>query len=136
MFGSLKPRENKFFELFHEMGGLIVLASQQFGKMIADLPRAESHAKEIKYTEHKADDVTHQTIELLHKIFITPLDREDIHNLIKSLDDIVDYIEAASQRMFLYGLTQVTPEAHSLARVCIAAAERIQAALGKLNNLK
>ena len=109
MFGALKPRESRFFELFSEIGVLIMAAAQEFSVLIGDLNRAELHSQNIKDIEHKADEVTHRTIELLHKVFITPLDRDDIHQLIKKLDDVVDFIDAAAQRIFLYGVVKVTP---------------------------
>ena len=136
MFGALKPRESRFFELFSEIGVLIMAAAQEFSVLIGDLNRAELHSQNIKDIEHKADEVTHRTIELLHKVFITPLDRDDIHQLIKKLDDVVDFIDAAAQRIFLYGVVKVTPEAQALAKVCVQSAERIQKAIQGLNNLK
>jgi uncharacterized protein len=136
MFGFLKPRENRFFELFQELTSLIVEAAQEFSELLNDLAHSDSRAKAIKDIEHRADDVTHRTIALLHTTFITPIDREDIHSLVKKLDDIVDFMEAASQRISLYGVTQVTPEAQSLAKVCILSAEHVQKAVQLLHNLK
>ena len=84
MFGFLKPKENRFFELFEGSASLIVQAAEEFERLLSDLPHAETRAKTIKNIEHKADEITHETIELLHKVFITPLDRDDIHRLISS----------------------------------------------------
>jgi predicted phosphate transport protein (TIGR00153 family) len=136
MFGFLKPREGRFFDLFQESSTLAVQASEEFVKMLDDLSHSESRSKAIKDIEHKADDVTHETIELLHKVFITPLDREDIHQLIKHLDDIVDFIDAAAQRVFLYGITKITPEAKSLAKVCVLSAEHVRSAVKGLANIQ
>lgn len=136
MFGFLKPRENRFFELFGEIAVLTVEAAQEFHRMISDLSHAESHGRTIKDIEHKADEVTHRTIELLHTVFITPLDRDDIHLLIKKMDDIIDFIDAAAQRIFLYGVVKMTPEAEGLARVCVESALKVQSAVSGLNNLK
>lgn len=136
MFGSLKPRENRFFELFGEISALTVAAAEEFQLMISDLPHSESHGKKIKDIEHQADEVAHRTIDLLHTVFITPLDRDDIHQLIKKLDDIVDFIDAAAQRIYLYGVVKLTGDAEGLARVCVESAKKIQSAVSGLNNLK
>lgn len=136
MFRRLIPREEKFFDLFREISEQIVHGATQFQDMLADLSHAESFARSIKDTEHKADSITHRTVELLHTTFITPLDREDIHQLIKSLDDILDFIEAASQRIWLYGMTNATPEAKRLAEICTDSTKHIRSAVNHLDNLK
>src|SRR3989338_4321096 len=112
------PRQGKFFDLFRQLADLIVEGAGQFRNMLDDLQHLESHSRTIKDTEHKADEVTHKTVELLHKTFITPLDREDIHLLISRMDDIMDYIEAASARMYLYNITVAPPEFIELADIC------------------
>jgi predicted phosphate transport protein (TIGR00153 family) len=136
MFSRVGTSEKRFFELFNEIADLIVEAVLEFQKMVNDLSDAEAHSKTIKDLEHRADKTTHQTIELLHKTFITPLDREDIHKLITELDDILDFIEAASQRIFLYDIKQLTPEARDLAEVCSQSASCVQKAVHGLSNLK
>jgi predicted phosphate transport protein (TIGR00153 family) len=137
MFNRLcSKKENQFFELFSESANLIVQASHEFRLMLKDLSKAEMYSKNIKDLEHKADEITHRTIALLHTTFITPLDREDIHKLITELDDILDFLEAASQRIFLYDIHQITPEAIGLADVCVQAAEHVQLAVNGLKNLK
>jgi predicted phosphate transport protein (TIGR00153 family) len=136
MFARLASRESKFFDLFSESADLIVKAADEFKLMLSDLSQVESSSKKIKDLEHRADEITHRTIELLHKTFITPLDREDIHKLITELDDILDFIEAASQRIFLYGITQVTQEARELADVCVLSVACVQKAIHGLSNLK
>ncbi len=136
MFGRLIPREGKFFDLFNQSSNLLVEAALEFRKLLDDIPHLESRTRAIKDIEHKADDVTHKTIELLHKTFITPLDREDIHSLICKLDDIVDFLEAASQRIFLYGITEIPTEAKNLADVCIQSVELVKKAVHGLADLK
>jgi predicted phosphate transport protein (TIGR00153 family) len=136
MFARLATRESKFFDLFSGSADLIVKAAGEFRVMLDDLSQVEKYSKNIKDLEHRADEITHTTIELLHKTFITPLDREDIHQLITELDDILDFIEAASQRIYLYGITHVTPEAIELADVCVTSAEFVQKAIYGLRNLK
>ena len=136
MLSKIMPREGRFFDLFEQSSNLIEEAAQQFKLMLSDLSHAEGHAHKIKDIEHQADEVTHRTMEMLHKTFITPIDRDEIHQLISKMDDVVDVIEAASQRIFLYGITSVPQEAFSLAEVGIRAAVCIKRAVRGLNNLK
>ncbi len=135
VFTQLVPREARFFDHFREMADLIVQGAKEFQDLAADIHQIERRSKSIKAIEHKADEITHRTMELLHRTFITPLDREDIHVLISRLDDILDFIEAASQRIFLYGITETTPEIRELARVCVLSAEQVRKAVYGLSNL-
>lgn len=130
------PREGRFFDLFNQSAEQIVLGANEFRKMIVDLPHAESYARSIMAIENKADEITHHTVELLHKTFITPMDREDIHSLICRMDDILDFIEAAAQRISLYDIKSAPPQATELADVVVKAAETVAKAVNKLSNLK
>ncbi|MFI5289268.1 MAG: DUF47 domain-containing protein, partial [Polyangia bacterium] len=86
--------------------------------------------------EHDADTVAHQTLEMLHKSFITPIERGDIHRIVSRLDDILDYIEAASQRLWLYEIKEATPEAKEMSRVLVASTEAVKATVDALHNLR
>lgn len=136
MFGSFLPVEGRFFEFFKQSADLLVAAAHEFQDMLGDLKNLEARSRKIEDIEHKADEVTHRTIEMLHKTFITPLDRHDIHLLISEMDDIVDFIEAAAQRMLLYGITAVTPETKELSDICVRSAECLRRAIAGLENLK
>ena len=136
MIFKFMPKEEKFFTLFQEGAELSVLAAYELRKMLTDLKSSESYSRSIKDIEHKTDEVTHQTIALLHKTFITPLDRDDIHKLITKMDDIVDFMDAAAQRLFLYGVTETTPEASALAEICVQSVEYVKKAVYGLSNLK
>jgi predicted phosphate transport protein (TIGR00153 family) len=130
------PREGRFFDLFRKSAELIVQGAHEFEKMLAHMDQIDAYARSIKEIEHQADLVTHQTMELLHKTFITPLDREDIHELITRMDDIIDFIKAASERIYLYDIRKMTPEAVQLAKTCTQSAECIQKIVNDLENLK
>lgn len=136
MLKYFMPKEGQFFDLFNESAEQIVLGTQEFQVMVKNLDKASEHAKNIRDIEHKADTITHRTVELLHKTFITPLDREDIHTLISRMDDIVDFIEAASERMHLYNVTSAPPEIFEMADVCARSAELVKKAVAGLKNLK
>ncbi len=130
------PREEKFFDHFAQAADLIVEGAREFRDMVSHMDRVEHHARIIKDIEHKADEVTHRTVELLHKTFITPLDREDIHSLISKMDDILDFIEAASERMHLFEIKKSTPEFVMLADICLRSAENVKATVDLLRDLK
>jgi predicted phosphate transport protein (TIGR00153 family) len=136
MLGRLMPREEKFFDLFRESADQILKGSREFQELLNEFPRAESRARAIKDIEHRADEITHQTVELLHKTFITPLDREDIFALISKMDDILDFIDAAAQRIYLFDIKKMPQEMKGLADVCSRSAEHVKQAVAHLDQIK
>jgi len=135
MLGRLLPREGRFFEYFNEHADLIVQGSRELAALMASGDDLERRAHNIESVEKRADKVTRATIELLHKTFITPLDREDIHQLITRMDDILDLIEDAAQLMFLYGVRHATVEGKRLADICVACCEKVKASVVLLSNM-
>jgi predicted phosphate transport protein (TIGR00153 family) len=133
---NLIPREGKFFDLFRDSANLIVEGSVELRELLKDLKQAEDRTHKIKALEHRADEVTHQAIDLLHKTFITPMDRDDIHWLVTRMDDIMDYLEEASIKVSMYGITKVNPEVNRLADLCVQSAEAVGKAVQHLENLK
>ena len=137
MFGRFMPQEGKFFDLFNQHAQQIVQGCHELVLMMANLSAAmEEHARNIESAEKAADKITHQTIDLLHKTFITPLDRDDIHKLISHMDDILDLAEDVAQTIYLYDIKQVTPEAKQLADICVSCAERVKNAVAMLGNME
>ena len=94
MFGGFIPREGKFFDLFKSLAEEIVSGAKEFRDMLANLDENEKRSRTIKDIEHRGDEITHSTMDLLHKTFITPMDREDIHALVSKMDDVLDFIDA------------------------------------------
>ncbi|MEN3295120.1 MAG: uncharacterized protein V7642_4373 [Burkholderiales bacterium] len=135
MFGRLMPSEGKFFELFIQHGELCVKGAKEMVALMTNFDDLENRAHAIEGIEKQADKVTHNTLELLHKTFITPLDRDDIHQLITRMDDILDLLEDAAQTISLYDIKAVTPEAKRLAELCLACTEKVKAAVSLLNNM-
>ncbi len=135
MFARLMPHEGRFFEYFSEHAELIVQGAVELKTMMDDMKDPEVRAHNIKAIETKADSITHQTIQLLHQTFITPLDRDEIHQLITRMDDILDLMEDVSHCVFLYDLRSVTEEAKRLADICVACAEKVKAAVSMLDNM-
>lgn len=135
MLGRLMPREGRFFDLFNEHAELIEQGSRELAALLSSGDDFQRRAYNIESIEKRADRITQATIELLHKTFITPLDREDIHLLITKMDDILDLVEDTSQSIFLYDVRTITPEARRLADICVACCEKVKAAVGMLSNM-
>ena len=136
MLGRLMPREGKFFELFNAHAEHIVEGSRELAAMIGSFSDLEAHAQRIDAAERAADKLTHETIALLHKTFITPFDRDQIHQLITNMDDILDLIQDVAESIALYDLHSVTPEAKQLADICAMSCERVHMTVRLLTNVK
>src|SRR5262252_4700334 len=111
MFRRLLPREGDFFSLFERHAALTVEGAKEFVKLVSGGQNVRAMAARIKELEHETDMITHACVERLHTTFVTPFDRDDIHRLITRMDDVMDYVESASERLALYELTEMKPEA-------------------------
>jgi predicted phosphate transport protein (TIGR00153 family) len=129
------PTEGKFFELFNQHAELCVKGAKEMVALMTNFDDLENRVHAIEVIEKQADTVTHNTIELLHTTFITPLDRDDIHKLITRMDDILDLLEDAGQTISLYDIREITPEAKRLAELCLGCAEKVRAAVALLSNM-
>ena len=136
MLGRLMPREGKFFDLFNAHAERIVEGARELAAMMSRFDELEGHARRIDDAERAADKITHETITLLHRTFITPFDREQIHGLITKMDDILDLIQDVAESIALYDLHAVTPEAKQLAEICQLSCERVKATVALLTNVK
>jgi len=126
MFGRLLPKEGRFFDLFNAHAAQVVRAAQELKLLMENYEDREQHARLIDDAEHAADRITAETIRLLHKTFITPLDRDHIHQLMNAMDDICDLIQDTSESLSLYDVKAVTPEAARLAEISVKCAERVK----------
>ena len=136
MFARLMPTEGRFFEMFNEHAGYIVQGSHELAALMARGDDIQNRAYRIESVEKLADKVTHGVIELLHKTFITPLDRDEIHQLITRMDDILALMEDAAQSVFLYDVKTIPPEAARLADLCVLCSEQVKIAVGLLSNME
>jgi len=100
----LLPARVEFYDFFQKAAENAHQAAKTLVKMADDLEHSEAIAEEIRTLEHRGDEITHRTFQMLNKTFVTPIDREDIYNLISCMDDVVDYTEAVSERLWLYKL--------------------------------
>ncbi len=138
LFGKLLPREGNFFELFNQHAAFIVEGARAFMLMIenyADLELREKYSDQVISAERAADKVTAEVNRLLHKTFITPIDREQIHGLINAMDDIVDLLQDATETMQLYDVRSMTEEVIRLGDLSAKCCERVQHAVSLLPKL-
>ena len=135
MLNKLMPREGKFFDLFNAHAAQIAEGGRALAQLFTNFEAAATHAERIDVAEHSADKITHETIALLHKTFITPIDRDQIHQLITNMDDVLDLIQDTAESIVLYDIRRVSPEAQQLAQICQMTCDRVKAAVGLLANL-
>ena len=119
-FGKLLPREGNFFELFNTHATHIVEGARAFMLMIqnySDNDLREKYAAEVDTAEHAADRITAEVNRLLHRTFITPIDREQIHGLITTMDDIVDLLQDSTETLQLYDVRSIPDDVIRLAEL-------------------
>ena len=137
-FQKLVPKDKKFFPMFESQADLIVQATDKLNEIFlsVDFQKHADLFKEIKELENKGDEVAHQIFDELDKTFITPFDREDIHQLTSTLDDVLDFINGTSQRIRLYKLKTFPAEFVRFSTVLLTGANEIRNAVRELYNLK
>jgi predicted phosphate transport protein (TIGR00153 family) len=136
MFGRFLPKETSFFDFFEQHAALTVEGTKEFLSLVTTGANIETKAKRVSDIEHETDVITHRCVEALHKTFITPIDRDNIHRLITRMDDVMDFVEAAAERIALYELTVMTQDVRDLADVLVRAAQQVELATKGLRNLK
>ena len=137
-FQKLVPKDKKFFPMFESQADLIFQAAGKLNEIFLTTD-PEKHAdlfKAIKDLENQGDEVAHQIFDELDKTFITPFDREDIHQLTSKLDDVLDFINGTSQRIRLYKLKDFPAEFVQFSGVLMNGGMEIRNAVGELYNLK
>ena len=135
MFGRLMPTDGKFFDYFNQHAAFCVKGAKELVALMTNFDDLDIRVHAIELIEKEADKITYATIDTLHKTFITPLDRDEIHKLITRMDDILDLMEDAAQTVSLYDVKVITPEAKRLAELCLACTEKVQAAVALLHNM-
>ena len=132
----LIPKEERFYDDFVTLAEEIRRGSSLLEEMLAPERPLHGKADEIKEVEHKCDFITHEIIQRLHRTFVTPLDREDIHNLARTLDDVMDAVDASAMIVRLYQIEKVRPDARDLAHIIMQSAEQVVKALKALERRK
>jgi predicted phosphate transport protein (TIGR00153 family) len=131
---SLIPRNPRFYDLFEEMGQKMVQCGEALADMLEHFENVDMKAAHLKELEHEADNITHELYRLVHKTFVTPFDREDIAALSQSLDDVIDFLEAAGTAIRVYGVESPTPAARGLADIARLQTKQLQAAIACLRH--
>lgn len=135
MLKRFLPRQEGFFELFQKSADLLVLTATQFHVLLMDVDNQQRAVDAIADYEEQADQIAHTTFELLHKTFITPFDRNDIHNLTSKLDDILDLINRCAQRFPFYHLKNLPKELIELADLAMQCTKLLKKAIYYLHSL-
>ncbi len=133
---SLFPQQADFFSMFESLTDQALGAAKCFETLVNDLSKAETIAREIDDYEHKADLIVHSSIVALHKTFITPMDRTNIHNLLMQLDDVLDLLNGAAQRIHLFRLSSILPETKVLALLTVESVRQCHQLMHSLDELK
>ena len=139
LFSKLMPREGRFFTLFDQHAEYVVQGSTALVDLLRgfdDDGNRAARVTRILELEHAADRVTRETVSLLHKTFVTPLDRDDIHRLISRMDDVLDLIQDVAEALQLYDIQRLTPEAVQLAELLKECCVRVQKAVHCLATLE
>ena len=138
IFGKLLPREGNFFEMFNQHADRIVEAAHAFSLLVAnysDVYLREKYNQDVDNAEHAADRVTHEVNKALHKTFITPIDREQIHGLINTMDDVADLIQDSAETMALYDVRHMTDDIKRLTELSVKCCERLRDAVKLLDKI-
>ncbi len=135
MLSRLLPKEHKFYDLFDQAAGNVLEACKQLADLTEHYDDLPGRVAKMKELEHAADRLTHETLARLNKTFVTPFDREDIYALAVKMDDIIDFVDAAINRFYLYKIPAPTPQARRLALAALQQAEVLVKAVHDIRNL-
>jgi uncharacterized protein len=136
VFGFLLPKNCNFFDLFDKQADYAVEAAAHFVKIVADYKVDETEVGIMKEIEHKGDEVSHQIMDQLNQTFITPFDREDIHDLAKELDDIIDMLYTITKRLRVYKILSMERNLTEFARVIEMSVKGVAQAVKGLRDMK
>ncbi|MGA8620932.1 MAG: DUF47 family protein [Candidatus Sulfotelmatobacter sp.] len=126
---SLIPKDNSFFQMFAGMSDNLIAGARALVDLFADYHDVERKIEEIRRIEREGDELTHAILTKLNQTFITPFDREDIHQLASKLDDVLDFINASSARIVMYRITAPPPAAGELAKIILMQSVELQKAV-------
>jgi predicted phosphate transport protein (TIGR00153 family) len=129
------PREGHFFDRFKDHARHIVAAAEEMVALMANFSEFRRHAEAIDRIEKEGDRITHGTIEMLNRTFITPIDRDEIHRLSTAMDDILDLLQDCAQSIWLYDVRHATIEAKRLAEICLVCAQKVNESVSMLHNM-
>jgi predicted phosphate transport protein (TIGR00153 family) len=126
---SFIPRDDTFFDMFSQMSDNLIAGARSMVDLFADFRNVEAKIAELQRIERRGDEMTHAVLTKLNQTFITPFDREDIHELASSLDDVLDFLNSAGARIIMYRITNPPPVALELSRLILLQAQELHTAL-------
>jgi len=132
----LVPKQDSFFVLFEKQAATVQKAAHALADLMTDYREAEDKASKITGIEHDADEIAHEIIRKLNTTFVTPIDRDDIHEIVSAMDDILDFIEAAADRMVLYEIKEPTDSAVKLTKILVEATDLAAEAVTFLRDMR
>jgi predicted phosphate transport protein (TIGR00153 family) len=130
------PKEEDFYGLLEQVANFVIEGAEQLKQLLENYTNVEIKLQSLENLEHACDRVTHTTIDRLNETFITPFDREDIHKLVITVDDVLDTTEAAAQRMQMYRIKKPTEEAKKMGRIILDQAMHIHKAINALRDMR
>jgi len=133
---ALVPKTTEFYDLFARAGQNLLETARLVERRFAEFPEDTVRQADVKALEHRGDEVTREILELLNTQYVTPFDREDIYDLAKEIDDVVDYMENASDLLGLYKVESRLDASLEQCRVLVEAAEHLHSALADLKHLR
>jgi predicted phosphate transport protein (TIGR00153 family) len=136
MLEKLMPKSDEFFDDFDAQAEVTVRGAKLLLALFEDFTDIERKVAVIKQVEHEGDDIAHRAFERLHKQFITPFDRAEIHRLLGRIDDVLDLTDTTAERLLLYEVGAVPQAAKDLARILVPATEKMQEAIRLLRDIK
>ena len=139
LFSKFLPREGNFFEMFNQHAERIVEAAHAFSKLVnnyADVDKRALYNREVEQAEEAADCITREVSRILHTTFITPIDRDQIHQLINAMDDVADMIQDSAETMALYDIHHVTEDMLRLTELSVRCCERLKDAVALIGNVR
>ena len=132
---SLIPKEEKFFEMFEHAASNVVKGLLSLRALVIHYDQVQEHSVKVKQYEHDGDTITHDLIMKLNKTFVTPLDRDDIHELACTLDDIIDMAWGVADRFVLYKIEEPTSEMIEIVELLVRAGDELKKAISKMSHL-
>jgi hypothetical protein len=136
MLEKLMPKSDEFFDDFDAQCAVTVQGAKLLHELLSDYRDVPERVRALKDMEHRGDEVTHTAFNRLHKQFITPFDRGQIHKLLSRIDDVLDLTNAAAARLHYYEIQSSLPDATELARLLVLSAEKVQEVVGALRLIK
>jgi predicted phosphate transport protein (TIGR00153 family) len=136
MLEKLMPKSDEFFDDFEKLAAATAEGARLFKALLDDFRDVPAKVKALKDVEHRGDDITHRSFERLHKQFITPFDRAEIHRLLSRIDDVLDMTDAAAERLALFDVKEILPEARKLAEVLVSQTSKMEEAVHGLRHVK